>query len=129
MISALLGTAEKDYSVTVVGTAAEALALASKHDYDLYILDLWLATMDGMSICRRLRDRGVAEPIMFFSAMVKPPDKKFVMAAGADAYLTKPNDIGIFLETVERLITDYRSGELYRDTIGDAIDSESPLAS
>ena len=108
MITYLLRTSDKEYSVTAVGTAAEALALAVNGAFDLYVLDLWLPGMDGMELCRRIRDRGIREPIMFFSAMVQPADRAYVKAAGADEYLVKPNDIEIFPATVERLLSDRR---------------------
>jgi DNA-binding response OmpR family regulator len=111
MLVAMLTSSKKDYSVVAVETAAEALARIGKEAFDLYILDLWLPTMDGMTLCRRIRERGVTEPIMFLSAMVQPNDRKYVLAAGADAYLVKPDDLGILLETVERLLSESNDRE------------------
>ena len=90
--------------MTAVETAAEALVLDAKSPFDLYVLDIWLPGMDGVSLCRRLRERGRTQPIVFFSAMVKPTDRHFVMAAGADEFLVKPKDIDLFLPTVEKLL-------------------------
>lgn len=107
MMKAMLSTADPGYSVTAVETAAEALALVGKTDFDIYILDLWLPTMDGMSLCRRLRDRGIKKPIMFFSAMVQPKERQYVLAAGADEFLVKPDDLDRFTDTVARLLKDH----------------------
>ncbi len=104
MMRTLLDQADIDYSVTLVETGAEALALIAQNSFDLYILDIWLQGMDGLELCRRIRDRGITKPIMFFSAMVRPDDRGYVLAAGANEYLLKPNDLGIFTKTVERLL-------------------------
>ena len=105
MIATLLRQSNENYNVTAVETAAEALALNGKSQYDLYILDIWLPGMDGVELCRRLRERGVTNPIMFFSAMgVQIKDRDYVLAAGADEFLVKSIDLDRFIETVERLL-------------------------
>ena len=105
MIATLLQQTNQNYQVTAVETAAEALALTAKTAYDLYILDIWLPGMDGVELCRRLRERGVGKPIMFFSAMgVQQKDRDYVLAAGADEFLVKSIDLDRFTDTVERLL-------------------------
>ena len=105
MIATLLRQFNGDYDVTAVETAAEALELDGKKSFDLYILDIWLPGMDGVELCRRLRERGVTKPIMFFSAMgVQTKDRDYVLAAGADEFLVKSIDLDRVTETVERLL-------------------------
>ena len=105
MISTLLRGSNETYEVTAVETAAEALALNGKSKFDLYILDIWLPGMDGVELCRRLRERGVTQPIMFFSAMgVQAKDRDYVLSAGADDFLIKSIDLDRFTDTVERLL-------------------------
>ena len=105
MIATLLTQSDENYDVTAVETAAEALALNAKDNFDLYILDIWLPGMDGVDLCRRLRDRGVTKPIMFFSAMgVQAKDRDYVLAAGADEFLVKSIDLDRFTATVEQLL-------------------------
>jgi len=105
MIATLLRETDKSYDVTAVETAAEALELDGKTTFDLYILDIWLPGMDGVELCRRLRDRGVAKPIMFFSAMgVQAKDRDYVLSSGADEFLVKSVDLDRFTETVSRLL-------------------------
>lgn len=107
MIVVLLEQADPSYKVTAVETAAEALELNNNGSFDLYILDIWLPGMDGVDLCRRLRDRGVKEPIMFFSAMgVQAKDKDYVLAAGADEFLIKSVDMDRFTDRVKELIKD-----------------------
>ena len=105
MIATLLRQSNQNYQITAVETAAEALELNGKVQFDLYILDIWLPGMDGVELCRRLRERGVTQPIMFFSAMgVQTKDRDYVLAAGADEFLVKSIDIDRFIQTVERLL-------------------------
>jgi len=104
MLKELLLSDDQTYNVTAVETAAEALVLDGRKPFDLYILDIWLPGMDGVSLCRRLRERGRQQPIVFFSAMVQPSDKEFVMKAGANEFLIKPRDLDDFLPTVRRLL-------------------------
>jgi len=105
MIRTLLSESRNDYEVVAVETAAEALALDGRNPFDLYILDIWLPGMDGLGLCRRLRERGRTQPIIFFSAMVQTTDREYVLAAGANEFLVKPKDIDNFLPTVARLLT------------------------
>lgn len=104
MMRVMLEQSDPSYSVTTVGTAAEALDMSARKPFDLYVLDIWLPGMDGMSLCRRLRERRVAAPIIFFSAMVRPTDKEFGLAAGANEFLVKPADLDKFTVTVARLL-------------------------
>ena len=112
VLKRLLEGADEGYHVTAVETAAEALALDSRTAFDLYILDIWLPGMDGVDLCRRLRDRGRAAPIMFFSAMgVQPTDRDYVLAAGANAFLVKSVDLDKLIPTVEQLLASYTASE------------------
>lgn len=123
VLKRLLESSNEDYQVTAVETAAEALALDSRESYDLYILDIWLPGMDGVDLCRRLRDRGRTSPIMFFSAMgVQPADRDYVLAAGANAFLVKSVDIDKMVPTVESLLAEFaRAGD-----IGPAVPAPPP---
>jgi CheY-like chemotaxis protein len=104
MVRTLLSESGNGYEVTAVEIAAEALELDGKRPFDLYILDIWLPGMDGLGLCRRLRERGRKQPIIFFSAMVQTTDRDYVLAAGADEFLVKPRDLDNFLPTIERLL-------------------------
>lgn len=110
MLKELLRTSDGAYDVTAVETAAEAIQLSLLDPFDLYILDISLPGMDGISLCRRLRERGVKQPIMFFSAMVQPTDRQYCLAAGADEFLVKPSDLDRFIETVDGLLNNNSAG-------------------
>jgi DNA-binding response OmpR family regulator len=109
MLQIMLSESDEEYDITAVGTAAEALLLDAQSGFDLYVLDIWLPGMDGLGLCRRLRERGRTQPIIFFSAMVQATDRNYVLSAGADEFLIKPNDLENFVPTVKRLIASGRS--------------------
>jgi DNA-binding response OmpR family regulator len=71
----------------------EGLAAAHKQHFDLVVLDLMLPGMDGLEVCRRLRERPVYTPIMMLTAKAAELDRVLGLELGADDYLTKPFSI------------------------------------
>ena len=78
------------YRVTSAPPIAEALKLLEGHDYDLFLLDRILPDGDGIDLCKEIRATDTLTPIVFYSAAAYDHDKERGMAAGAQAYLTKP---------------------------------------
>ncbi|MBI5721513.1 MAG: response regulator transcription factor [Burkholderiales bacterium] len=74
----------------VVNDGVTALAEAKAGRYDLVILDLMLPRMDGLEICRRLRQAGDETPILMLTAKAAELDRVLGLELGADDYLTKP---------------------------------------
>ena len=83
-----------------VGTAVQALSLVQTEHFDLCMLDGRLPEIDGFELCRRLRVVDPHIPILFFSGAAEASDKEKGIAAGADAYVVKP-DVDELLGTVE----------------------------
>jgi DNA-binding response OmpR family regulator len=81
--------------VRAVGTAAQALALLKQEHFDLYLLDSWLPDLDGLELCRRVRTYAPHTPIVFFSGAAYETDRVRGIAAGADAYIAKPDIDGL----------------------------------
>jgi two-component system KDP operon response regulator KdpE len=79
----------RGYDVDVAATGADAIRLATAHRPDMVILDLGLPDMDGVEVCRRLRDLG-SMPILVLSARDREVDKVAALDAGGDDYVTKP---------------------------------------
>ncbi len=69
---------------------SEALMLASKYKFDVYLLDAILPDGSGIDLCRRIRESAPEIPIVFFSARGYQRDKDQAFAAGAQAYVSKP---------------------------------------
>ena len=80
------------FSVAGVASGEEALvALAGPEPgYDLVVLDIMLPGIDGLEVCRRLREAGSVVPILFLTARGSDADRILGLRVGADDYLTKP---------------------------------------
>ena len=100
MLVTLLGLSSVE--AKAVGTAAQALSLIQAEHFDLYMLDGRLPEIDGFELCRRMRANNSHIPILFFSGAADTADKEQGIAAGADAYVTKP-DIHELVEHIKQL--------------------------
>jgi len=67
--------------------------LAEQHSYDALLLDLNLPRLDGLSVCRRLRNRGNDTPILMLTARDQLSDKLDGFNAGTDDFLVKPFEL------------------------------------
>jgi DNA-binding response OmpR family regulator len=76
------------YLVLTAGDGAEAVAAVSKEP-DIILLDINMPEMDGLSVCRRIRDT-VSCPIIFLTARIEDADKVAGFSAGGDDYVIKP---------------------------------------
>jgi DNA-binding response OmpR family regulator len=81
----------RGHVVDAAGDGQIGLQLATGHDFDVILLDLILPRLDGISVCRRLReDAGKTTPILMLTARDSLEDKIAGLEAGADDYLVKP---------------------------------------
>ncbi len=78
------------YDVVTAMDGATALELATEESFDLMILDLMLPEMDGLEVCKQLRQRKVLTPILMLTAKDDEFDKVLGLELGADDYMTKP---------------------------------------
>jgi|SRR5215813_6437614 len=84
------GLRESSYAIDIAPDGDAALYQASINDYDLIVLDVLLPKYDGYQVCRELRSRGDATPILMLTARAAVDDRITGFEAGADDYLTKP---------------------------------------
>ncbi len=84
------GLEQEKYTVDVAFDGLEGYDLASSGDYDLILLDLMLPNLDGLSICKKLRQENNHTPILMLTAKSQLEDKITGLNSGADDYLTKP---------------------------------------
>jgi DNA-binding response OmpR family regulator len=76
------------------GRSALTAALgAADTPYDVLLLDWMLPQLDGVAVCRRLRELGVRTPVLMLTARSTVPDRIAGLDAGADDYLVKPFDL------------------------------------
>jgi two-component system, OmpR family, response regulator MprA len=82
--------AAEGFEVTAAADGPDALIAAERAAPDLIVLDLGLPGIDGVSVCRRLRAKGLATPILMLTARDAVADRVAGLQAGADDYLVKP---------------------------------------
>ncbi len=78
------------YDVVTAPDGAKALELHGEQPADLLILDVSMPNVDGLSVCRRIRERGDQTPVLMLTARHEVPDRVAGLDAGADDYLVKP---------------------------------------
>lgn len=84
------GLKEQGFVATIVRRGDEALEMILESAYDAVILDIMLPGLDGLSVARRLRQKGNGTPILMLSARGELDERVEGLEAGADDYLAKP---------------------------------------
>ncbi len=92
------------YAVTAVADGVAALASQHERADNLLILDLMMPGMDGLDVCKALRARGIATPILMLTAKSTELDRVLGLELGADDYLTKPFSLAELLARVKALL-------------------------
>ena len=92
------------YAVTAVADGREALAHQTEQARDLLILDLMMPGLDGLEVCKALRAKGSATPILMLTAKSTELDRVLGLELGADDYLTKPFSLAELLARVKALL-------------------------
>jgi CheY-like chemotaxis protein len=88
---------EEDYEVHTAATIEEACNMAAASEFDLYVLDKRLPDGTGLELCGKLNELTPGVPCIFYSGDAYEIHRLEAMAAGAAAYVAKPN--------IEALIT------------------------
>jgi DNA-binding response OmpR family regulator len=101
------GLSEEGHLVDLASNGADALEQALSVDYDVIILDWSLPEIDGLTLLRRWRERGLRTPVLLLTARGTVGERVTGLRAGADDYLVKPFD---FEELVARLEALHRRG-------------------
>lgn len=105
----------KGYAVDMVHDADTGLSYAVDPDYDLVVLDRMLpGSMDGVELCRRVREEGVKVPILMLTARGGVQDKVEGLNGGADDYLVKPFS---FEELIARIQALFRRPPTHTGTV------------
>ena len=85
-----VGLRENGYQVRCAGTLAEGRQQACGGEFNVILLDVMLPGGSGFDLCRELRQRGIATPILMLTARDAVDDRVAGLDVGADDYLTKP---------------------------------------
>jgi len=101
----------KNMQVDHAADGQAGLDMALSRSYQLIILDLMLPGMDGMDVCRMLRNKKIYTPVLMLTARTSELDRVLGLEAGADDYLTKPFSVPELVARVNAII---RRSEQYQ---------------
>ncbi|MFH2072693.1 MAG: response regulator [Actinomycetota bacterium] len=103
VVGSALGSA--GFEVSLAAGAMEALGYLDRGEVDAIVLDYVLPEMDGATLVRTVRSRGITAPIVVLSGLATPRDQALALEAGADLYFGK-DDVrkGALAEALRRLI-------------------------
>jgi two-component system, cell cycle response regulator DivK len=94
----------KGFSALEATTGAQAVEMALEHRPQLVLMDIRLPDLDGIEALRRLRadERTASIPVLALTAQAMEGDRERFLAAGFDGYLSKPVNVGEFIEVVRQ---------------------------
>lgn len=92
------------YAVDGVDNGADAFDLAVSNEYDALVLDIMMPGMDGVSLLKKLREKGITTPALFLTARTEIDQRIEGLDAGADDYLSKPFSTGELLARVRAML-------------------------
>jgi two-component system response regulator MprA len=107
------------YEPITVNDGAAALEAITEHEPDLIVLDVMMPFVDGLTVCRRIRERGNRTPVLMLTARVEISDRVAGLDAGADDYLPKPFDLEELLARIRALLRRVLPDESELLTAGD----------
>lgn len=110
-----IGLEENNYTAKIASDGEEGKKFALNQIFDLIILDVNLPKINGIELCKILRENNIKTPILMLTALGSTDDKVSGFESGADDYLVKPFEFRELLARVKALIK--RSSPLNDETI------------
>jgi DNA-binding response OmpR family regulator len=105
IVSPLVKALEREgYAVTQAATGKDAVRAAARDEPEIVILDLGLPDMDGLEVCRKLREAAFPGAVLMLTARGRELDKVVGLDAGADDYLVKPFGLAELLARLRALL-------------------------
>jgi len=95
---------DERFRVTLARSAADAIKLLKAKVFDLLLLDYCLDSGTGADVCRISKAQDRSLPVIFYSVLGRDVDRKNAAVAGADTYLSKPEDIGRIVPSIRQLL-------------------------
>ena len=92
------------YAVDGVDNGIDAFDFASSGEYDGLVLDIMMPSMDGLTLLKKLRAKGITTPALFLTARTEIDQRIEGLDAGADDYLPKPFSTGELLARVRAML-------------------------
>jgi DNA-binding response OmpR family regulator len=123
------GLQHQGFLADVVYDGEDGYHYASGSEYDLILLDWMLPSMDGIEVCRKLREDGCLTPIIMLTARDGVKDRVEGLNTGADDYLVKPFAFSELTARINSLARRTRNGGAPKYKIGDvALDPVAKVA-
>lgn len=97
------GLEQHQLEVDIAYDGLLGLTLAQRNYYDLIISDIILPELNGLQLCKKIREQNIATPILLVTAMSTPEDIVTGLDAGADDYLPKPFEFAVLMARVRAL--------------------------
>jgi heavy metal response regulator len=113
------GLKEEGYAVDLASDGEQAHEMASTNDYNLILLDLMIPKLDGMTVCKKLREDKVETPILMLTAKDDVKNRVDGLDSGADDYLTKPFAFEELLARVRAHLRKKNNSEVTKYQVGD----------
>jgi len=95
---------EFGYLVATAGTNAEAMELAEKVKFDLFILDVRLPDGNGIELCQKVNRLQPKSPVVYYSAYASDEEQQNALSICGDAYLKKPVSAVVLEKTIADLL-------------------------
>lgn len=95
---------DQSYVVDIAGDGQVAWEFIRAFPYSLIVLDWMLPKLDGINLCRQLRQAGYSMPILLLTAKDTSTDKVMGLDAGADDYVVKPFDLQELMARIRALL-------------------------
>src|SRR5947199_7380365 len=111
---------KEGYAVEAARDGETGLQRAVTEGFDVILLDVMLPRKNGFDVCRDLRQRGVATPVLMLTARTQVVDRVVGLKLGADDYLTKPFEMIELLARIEALLRRSRAAANAGGTAGAA---------
>ncbi len=98
------------YELTIAVNGNSALQKASAKSFHLIVLDIMLPGIDGIEVCKKLRERNITTPVMMLTSRSEEIDKVLALELGADDYVTKPFSIRELMARIKAILRRAETG-------------------
>lgn len=97
------GLEEQSYTVSIAYDGFFGHKLATENEFDVIIMDLMIPYMNGLELCKKLREEDIKTPILMLTALASTDDKVAGLEIGADDYMVKPFEFRELLARIKSL--------------------------
>lgn len=105
------------FSVAAVGNGNDAVIAAEKSSPDIILLDVMLPDMNGFSVTKAIRAKGIDVPVLFLSARDEEADRVTGLTVGGDDYVTKPFGLDEVVARIHAILRRSKKSEAEPSTI------------